>query len=169
MSAPAVGEELPVRPVGRVEVAGGSVYLHPGQFAVARGPASMGTILGSCVGVCLHDPVVGVGGLNHFLLPRAPAGDTSPRYGDVAMRRLIAELVRLGAEPARLVATIVGGACFLGAAGGRKADLGSANVAVARAALAEARIRVAAEHVEGPRGRRVSFDPHSGNVRIRTL
>ncbi len=29
----------------------------------------LATVLGSCVSVCLRDPVLNLGGLNHFLLP----------------------------------------------------------------------------------------------------
>jgi len=147
----------------------GRVYLHPGQLAVAGAPCTLTTILGSCVGVCLYDPVARVGGLNHFLLPRAPAGGGSPRYGDVAMRRLIDGLSRLGGEPARLTATVVGGACVLDAYRDTTPSLGGANVAAALEALAGAGIRVAAQHVGGHRGRRVLFTTQDGNVLVRTL
>lgn len=33
---------------------------------------SFSTVLGSCVAVCLLDPLVGVAGMNHFMLPEAP-------------------------------------------------------------------------------------------------
>ena len=35
----------------------------------------MTTILGSCVAACIRDPLAGVGGINHFLLP----GNSRPR------------------------------------------------------------------------------------------
>jgi len=39
------------------------VYVHPGQVYVGRGDERVTTILGSCVSVCLHDAVAGIGGL----------------------------------------------------------------------------------------------------------
>ncbi len=69
---------------GRVPTGELRIYLHPGQFAVSAHDCTMSTILGSCVGVCLHDPEARVGGLNHYLLP-TQGGGTSARYGDVAI------------------------------------------------------------------------------------
>ena len=149
--------------------AGGRTYLHPGQLAALDRGGPLSTILGSCVGVCLHDPVARLGGLNHFLLPRAPAGTASPRYGDVAVRRLVEEVERIGGERMRLVATLVGGACVVEAFRGRARELGPANVEAARAGLLELGVAVIAEHVGGARGRRVSFDPVSGFVAVRLL
>ena len=145
------------------------VYLHPGQLAVLGRKGALTTILGSCVGVCLHDPSARVGGLNHYLLPIAPATQPSTRFGDIAVRQLVEEVERLGGDRMRLVATIIGGACVLEAFRGRARDLGRANVDVARATLDHLGITVIAEHVEGLRGRRVVFDPFSGDVIVREL
>ena len=49
-----------------------SVYLHPGQVYTAGHAALVSTILGSCVAVCLWDPLVRVAGINHYLLPNLP-------------------------------------------------------------------------------------------------
>ena len=37
------------------------------------------TLLGSCVSVCLFDPVTRVGGMNHFALPRASTASVRRR------------------------------------------------------------------------------------------
>jgi hypothetical protein len=69
------------------------------------------TVLGSCVAACLRDPVAGVGGMNHFLLPDgAGAGtDAGRRYGAYAMELLINELIKAGARRERLEAKLFGG------------------------------------------------------------
>jgi chemotaxis protein CheD len=155
---------------GRADaLAAGRTYLHPGQLAALSRGGPLSTILGSCVGVCLHDPGARLGGLNHFLLPRAPAGTDSPRYGDVAVRRLVDAVERLGGERMRLVATLVGGACVVDAFRGRARELGHSNVEVARAELGDLGVTVIAEHVGGARGRRVTFDPVNGFVAVRLL
>ena len=46
-----------------------TVYLHPGQVFVSPDPTEVTTILGSCVAVCVFDPVLRLGGTNHYLLP----------------------------------------------------------------------------------------------------
>ena len=161
--------QAPPRPAGLITPKGERVYLHPGQLAVAGSDCTLTTILGSCVAVCLHDPEQQIGGLNHFLLPLAPPHEASTRYGDVATRRLLREMERRGSLPHRLVASVIGGACVLDAYQHRKADLGRANVRVARDVLAGAGVTVVMLDVEGQRGRRVTFDPRTGDVAVRLL
>ena len=62
-----------------------------GEHEVSRDPhLVLTTVLGSCIACCLYDPVVCIGGFNHFLLAETPAnmqdlhGDAS-RYGHYAM------------------------------------------------------------------------------------
>ncbi len=157
------------RAPGVIEVAEERVYLHPGQLAVAASPCAMTTVLGSCVAVCLHDPVRRVGGLNHFLLPKSAGRETSTRYGDTAMRRLMVEMLRLGSKVSHLEATVIGGACVLHAYLGNKASLGQNNVRMALDALEMARIPVLLRDVGGNRGRHVTFHPHTGDVVVRQL
>ena len=70
------------------------------------------TILGSCIAACLRDPVVGVGGINHFLLPGSAGGGeggASARYGVHLMELLINGLLKKGASRKRIEAKIIGG------------------------------------------------------------
>ena len=80
-----------------------------GVFA-SREPAVVRTLLGSCVAACLYDPVSGVGGMNHFLLPEGPAHDEqeTTRYGVHAMEVLINEMMHRGADRRRLRAKAFG-------------------------------------------------------------
>src|SRR5574341_906150 len=66
-----------------------SVYLHAGQVHASAEPASVVTVLGSCVAACLFDPNSGVGGMNHFLLPYTTIRDQSARFGGFAMAQLL--------------------------------------------------------------------------------
>jgi chemotaxis protein CheD len=70
------------------------------------------TVLGSCVAACLHDPVRGIGGMNHFLLPDDGTG-TDMRYASAAMERLVNELLKNGADRGRLQAKLFGGASIM--------------------------------------------------------
>ena len=155
---------VPPPPSGR------SVYLQPGQVAVTRVPTTIVTILGSCVGVSLHDPVMGIGGLNHFLLPQwTDANQESNRFGGPAMRTLLTKVIDNGAHPARLQAKVFGGACTLASFAGRGRQLGEENVALALHFLQTAGIRVVSEDVGGERGRKVIFDTMTGDVWVRKL
>jgi len=146
------------------------VYLHAGQVVVSREPSAVTTILGSCVAVCLWDPLLGAGGMNHFLLPHwAGNGDSSPRFGNVAVQGLVQQMLRLGSRTANLQAKVFGGACVLGAFRARAEHLGTKNVQVARAVLAAEGIPIVAEDAGGDRGRKVIFHTDDGTVWIRRL
>ena len=95
----------------------GAKRLHvvQGEFAVTEDPdVMMGTILGSCVSACMRDPVAGVGGMNHFLLPgereTTDGGPQSMRYGVQSMELLLNALYRMGARRERLEVKLFGGA-----------------------------------------------------------
>ena len=45
------------------------------------------TMLGSCIAACIRDPVIHLGGMNHFLLPEARPGNGAPPRGPVRRRR----------------------------------------------------------------------------------
>jgi chemotaxis protein CheD len=145
------------------------VYLHAGQLAAFREPRAISTVLGSCVAVCLWDAATRVGGMNHFLLPhRAGAGETSPRFGNVAMGQLLDAVVRLGARFSHLQAKLFGGASVLG--GTRPGDtLGEQNVQLARSLLHAAGIPVVAEDTGGTRGRRLVFHTDDGLAFVKRL
>ena len=105
------------------------VYLQPGQLYASAQPSAVTTVLGSCVAVCLWDPIEAVGGMNHYLLPFfAGAGQGSPRFGNFAMTELVDRLVALGASKGRLQAKVFGGACVLEAFQARQGHLGEKNV-----------------------------------------
>lgn len=88
----------------------------PGDYYASREPMVMYTMLGSCVSACIRDPLVGIGGMNHFLLPepgQPPCetdGDLPSRYGCYAMEQLIEWLVRHGGSRDRLEVKLFGGA-----------------------------------------------------------
>jgi chemotaxis protein CheD len=90
------------------------VTLYVGGVHAADEPCVLKTLLGSCIAVCLHDPVSGVGGMNHFLLPRGrDDGGDAARFGVHAMDRLLAAVMKAGGRRGRLVAKVFGGAHVL--------------------------------------------------------
>jgi chemotaxis protein CheD len=85
----------------------------PGEFFVSRNPMIVYTVLGSCISACIRDPVAGVGGMNHFMLPepREKAHDSwgeSTRYGSYAMESLINEILKQGGLKRRLEVKLFG-------------------------------------------------------------
>lgn len=146
------------------------VYVHVGQLFASAEPRLVSTILGSCVAVCLWDPAVGIGGLNHFLLPqRVENGISSPRFGNVAIAQLIERLTQLGGESRRLKAKVFGGASVIDAFHSGHRSLGMKNVELARQLLREAGISTVAEDVGGHQGRKVMFQTADGAAWVRRI
>lgn len=153
---------------GDPDASGGlHVYLQPGQVVVAAQDCRVTTILGSCVAVALYDVVRAVGGINHYLLPRGPRDSDSARFGEIALPRLLREVLGLGAGRSQLVAKVFGGACILGSAGGR--DIGGQNVDAALHFLAGERIPVVAQHTGGAQGRKLVLRTVDGVVWLKSL
>lgn len=145
------------------------VYLHPGHLVASGPPAAVTTILGSCVGVCLWDPLAGVGGMNHYLLPELPPQThPSARFGDVALPRLLAAVLAEGASRLRLRARVYGGACVL-AAFQAPGHLGERNTELALRFLNDHAIPVDERRTGGRRGRRVLFHTDDGTCAVRDI
>ena len=119
------------------------------------------TLLGSCVAVCLHDPISRVGGMNHFLLPGS-ASDTGRNisHGVHSMELLINQLIRLGGRKDRMVARVFGGANMLN----NEISVGERNGAFALEFLQAEDIDVLGESLGGNRARRIRFWPDTGKA-----
>lgn len=136
-----------------------------GEFQVSSDPnTQFSTILGSCVAVCLFDPVLKIGGMNHFLLPFGQEEGTNRpmRYGLFAMEMLINALMKEGAQKARLQAKLFGGARI----SAELRDIGQSNAAFARNFLATENILCVAESLGGTNARRLLFHPATGHARM---
>jgi chemotaxis protein CheD len=134
-----------------------------GGFAVSADPNDvMSTVLGSCVAVCLFDPVKAVGGMNHFLLATASHADSNDlKYGINAMELLINRLINAGAQRENLKAKIFGGARMTDHAG----DIGQGNATFAENFLKRENIPCVSASVGGEKARRVQFFPTTGTAR----
>lgn len=144
------------------------VYLHAGQLHAAAAPTVITTVLGSCVAVCLYDPIAKVGGMNHFLLPLPVEKERSPRFGAVAVPQLVEAVLQAGAARGSLVAKVFGGASVI-AAMSRGRRLGEENAVLALRLLDEARIPVLDQDVGGSRGRKLVFFADEGTAWVRAL
>ncbi|HEX2593839.1 MAG TPA: chemotaxis protein CheD [Rhizomicrobium sp.] len=120
------------------------------------------TILGSCIAACIRDRDLGIGGMNHFLLPEGDAqGTEAQRYGVYAMELLINAILSRGARRDRLEAKLFGGANVLAGV----TSIGTRNAAFAREFLSDEGIAVIGGNVGGTSPRRILYWPHSGRAR----
>lgn len=140
--------------------------IHPGAWAVEdRLPLS--TLLGSCVAVCLFDPQLKVGGINHFMLPdigRTRFGDVdSLLSGNFAMEALLNALLGRGAKKPRLQAKAFGGGTIIDAGEGAM-SIGMRNAGFAKEWLAREGIPLVSSDFLGPWSRKIIFLPTNGEA-----
>ena len=133
-----------------------------GVFASSR-PILIQTVLGSCIAACLRDPVTRIGGMNHFMLPRASGADLGApaRYGVHAMELLINKIMQLGGARERLEAKLFGGGNVL-ATKFTCISIGEKNIEFARQFLRTEGIRLAEEQVGGTHPMEALFNPQTG-------
>jgi len=143
--------------------------LLPTQYLVVDDDTALTTTLGSCVAACLRDPVLKIGGMNHFLLPEgAGAGtDASLRYGAYAMELLINDMLKRGAHRKRIEAKVFGGANVL--KGFTSNPVGTRNAEFVRQYLQAEHIPVLAEDLCGIHPRKVWFFADTGRVVVQRL
>jgi chemotaxis protein CheD len=144
------------------------IHVVQGEHHVSGDPdAVLTTILGSCIAVCMTDPVRGVGGMNHFLLPegRSDGADEGRRYGVNLMELLINDLLRLGARRENLQAKLFGGARMFDGL----SDVGAGNAAFAEKFLRDEGIPVVGASMGGTGARRVQYWPTTGRAQQKTV
>ncbi|HVY86862.1 MAG TPA: chemotaxis protein CheD [Caulobacterales bacterium] len=139
------------------------IHVVQGEHVVSGDPGAMlTTVLGSCVSACMRDPVSGVGGMNHFLLPGALAGQAHElERGVHAMELLINALLSAGARRDRLEAKLFGGARMMQ----NLSDIGAKNAAFAADFLRQERIACHSESLGGESARRIRYWPVSGRAK----
>lgn len=151
----AAGDEVPAR---RVHIVQGEQHVTDDPHVV------LSTLLGSCVAACMRDPVAGIGGMNHFLLPGGrSSGDSveAQRHGVHAMELLVNALLTRGARRERLEAKLFGGARLIDGL----TDIGRQNADFAERFLAAEGIRHIGGSLRGEHGRKLQFWPLSGRAR----
>ena len=141
------------------------VHIVQGEYFVSDDPnVVLVTLLGSCVAACIRDPVAGVGGMNHFLLPgsdKATHNGDAERYGVHLMELLVNGLLQRGARKDRLEAKLFGGARTIE----HLSDIGRQNATFAERFLKAEAIAFVGGSCGGENGRRLQFWPVSGRAR----
>jgi chemotaxis protein CheD len=152
--------------------------LQPGELYLARGPAILRTILGSCVGATFWSRRLCAGALCHGVLPLCPAvwpaGFTPTdghRYVDYSIRYLVQQFENLGARRDELEVKLFGGGdvlpCSTGIRG--KLTVGALNCQVALEVATAEGLNVTASDLGGTRGRRIHFHTGTGEVLLHRL
>lgn len=143
-------------------------FIHVGQIHVDNGSVQISTVLGSCIGVCLYDKKLGIGGMNHYLLPFWNGnGLQSLKFGNISIPKLIEAMVERGAKTDSIEAKIFGGASINISCCNQNMLVGEKNILVAREVLSDYKIKIVAEDVGGNSGRKIQFNLENGKVLLR--
>ena len=143
-------------------------FLYPAALFASKDAVTVSTILGSCVAVCLFDKSKNIGGLNQFMLPLWNGqGLESPKYGNVAIRKLLQKLESLGCRKEDHIAKIFGGGEVIET--GTHFQIGARNIQTAEEELKALGIPIVARSTGGKNGRKLEFDTETGAVRQRLI
>ena len=146
----------------------------PGEYYVTCEDEVIDTVLGSCVAACIRNPKRGIGGMNHFMLPR-PSGSANDawekvagrgtRYGSASMEQLINRVLGIGGTRQELEVKIFGGGRVVPSL----SDIGARNLDFVRDFLRHEGLKIVAEDAGDTCSRHVQYFARSGRVRVRHL
>lgn len=146
----------------------------PGEFYVTASDEVVVTLLGSCVSACVRDPVRGIGGMNHFMLPEiredfSAFGEDiiskSTRYGNHAMEHLINSIMSLGGRRESLEVKVFGGGNLIPT----MREIGSSNAEFVLEYLRAERMNLLSGDLGGTNPRLVAYYPASGRARVKKM
>ncbi|MDX8382974.1 MAG: chemoreceptor glutamine deamidase CheD [Ghiorsea sp.] len=148
--------------------------VQPGDYYISNEHEAIHTVLGSCISACIRDPEVGIGGMNHFMLPvhhadkgawNAAEVSSATRYGNYAMEHLINDIISFGGVKSRLEIKIFGGGRMLAKMG----DIGADNIKFVREYLKDEGLKVVGHDVGGDAPRKIYYFPNTGRVLMKKL
>lgn len=152
-----------------------SAKILPGEYYVSMHGELISTVLGSCISACIRDVKMGIGGMNHFMLPMGCEDEhagkmhltSATRYGNFAMEMLINEILKAGGKKNNLEVKLFGGGRVL--ASMTKIDVGNKNINFVHEYLEEEGLSVASEDTGDIYPRKVLFYADTGRVRVKKL
>ena len=147
----------------------------PGEVYVTKQNELISTVLGSCISACVYDYKMGIGGMNHFMLPiqnehssaqwGSDANTSETRYGNWAMEYLLNTLYKLGCSKRNLEIKLFGGGQVLAS----MTDVGQRNILFAYDFLRKEGINVKAADVGDVFSRKILYFPDTGCVKVRRI
>jgi chemotaxis protein CheD len=143
----------------------------PGEYYATTRNMLIVTVLGSCVSACIRDRELGIGGMNHFMLPHSDDAasllSNATRYGTYAMEMLINHLLKLGARRPYLEAKLFGGGAVMKEF--TTSNVGTKNADFALQYLETEKIKVVAKDLLDVYPRKVYFFPKEDRVLVKKL
>ncbi len=127
--------------------------------------------LGSCIGVTIWDPVVGVGGMLHYMLPESTLSPEKAKacpamFADTGIPLLFRLVYKLGAIKKRVIVKVAGGSQLLDDNG--TFAIGKRNYVMLRKIFWKNGVLIDNEHVGGSLSRTLRLNIETGRVTLQT-
>ena len=147
-----------------------AIYLNPAEIVIAEGPATVTTVLGSCVAVTLFAPHTRQGSICHAVLPCGSQREPG-KYVDQAIRYMVHFFREKHITLDELVAKVFGGADMFPQMRGSRTQgtIGAQNIQSALTTLEQIGINPAVVEVSGQQGRKLVFFSDTGDVYIKRV
>lgn len=144
------------------------------DLKTTKSPGILTTLgLGSCIGICLYDPMTKVSGMAHIMLPSSKSIKNNKniyKFADTGIEKLIEEMVANGASKHRMISKIAGGAqMFSFSSKNDIMKIGERNAIAVKKILKEFGIPIRAEDTGGNYGRTIEFHSLNGKLMVKTI
>ncbi|MGL4849663.1 MAG: chemotaxis protein CheD [Clostridium sp.] len=144
------------------------------DYKIAKAPHKIMTIgLGSCVGISIFDSKHKTVGLVHIMLADSRKFkniENEVKYADLAIPKVVREMIKGGSLRINLKAKIAGGASMFSFSDTRMiSDIGKRNIIAVKEALKKERIDIVAEDIGGNKGRTMVVDTLTGEVTLKVV
>ena len=147
------------------------IFLHPGQFYFGGFNAQIGTLLGSCIAICLWHPILKIGGMCHFVLPSGHSAQTkrlNGRYAEDAMEMFRQSVRMKNTTMKEYHGLIYGGGNMVASLANTEEDsIGMRNAGVAMELLSADQVTIMVVDVGETWSRRISFNVQTGEVEVK--
>jgi chemotaxis protein CheD len=147
------------------------VHLGLGELAVTRDTKKVLICigLGSCIALCIYDPVEKISGMAHLLLPcdkyAWDTGHAPAKYVTSGVPLLIGLMLQKGSLKENLIIKIAGGAKVLTVPGDNSfLDIGLKNIVEVHSTLNRQGLKICQKEVGGNSGRTVWFFTDTGKI-----
>ncbi len=149
--------------------------LLPGEYYVTTDHEMVTTVLGSCISACIRDAKLGIGGMNHFMLPEtsqeklsrgedAVVGNAN-RYGNYAMENLINTILAHGGKRKNLEVKLFGGGKIIPTMG----ETGKKNIDFVLEYVDAEALMLVSQDLGDIYPRKVNYFPMTGKVRMKKI
>jgi chemotaxis protein CheD len=153
------------------------IYLKSAEMLFLKEPATVLTVLGSCLSVTMLHRQSGLCAISHGLLPERRGCECGgecqeeARYVRCSIRKMVKLFEREGVRPGQIEVKVFGGADMFGASvsGRGRLSVGRLNIEAAQKTMQEAGLNVVSLDVGGTEGRKLYFDTRTGEVLLKRI